>query len=721
MKTTKYCLVFLIVFCLAVTSFSDEALALQRYFNDFIWPVDYNSSNYWISALDYYYDGEEHTKYRAGIDIYRETGQPGNIYAIADGEIVYKYDGCPHKNNINDTCGKQFGNHITIKHGENLYSLYAHLKQGSLTGATKVKAGDKIAEMGSSGMSSGPHLHLEIITSISFSNNGLDYTIIKKDNTFDYFKYNTNYLKKYAFKNGLLNQKKSRYYEWLNANYSETSDGYAKYKGNNHNYSECKWNDSGYCIYGEEYPIKLTSMSPTTYQSVKDNTPIRLRPYAPEPIIKRLSKGEAVTVIAKGKNSKGNTWYLLDDETWVYSENVKAAGKPALPSGVGIEKTGSNEAWLFWKPAVGAISYEVEYLSPTSNGWKADPDYKDKTSTSYKTTGLGAKVYQFRVRAVNSVGKSDWVTITYDGAKDTSNSEPATKPNKPSGFIMIRASDETARVYWKAVYNATYYEVQYLSPTSNVWKTDLDYKDKTSTSYMTTGLGAKVYQFRVRAVNPKGASDWVTITYDNTNGTSSSVPTTKPNNPTGLTMRSTGKTTARVSWNTVSNATSYEVQYFSPTSNGWKTDPDYKDKTSTSYITTELVAKKYEFRVRAVNSAGTSDWVTIIYDNINGTSSSGPVAKPNTPTGLTMTRASSSTARLSWNEVPNATFYEVEYLSPTSNGWKTDPDYKDKTSTSYKTTGLGAKVYQFRVRAGNSVGKSDWVTITYDGSTGSSR
>ncbi len=58
------------------------------------------------------------------------------------------------------------GNYIVIRHGDGLYSLYAHLKKGSLRVADgdTVKAGDIIAEVGNTGMSTAPHLHFQLMT-----------------------------------------------------------------------------------------------------------------------------------------------------------------------------------------------------------------------------------------------------------------------------------------------------------------------------------------------------------------------------------------------------------------------------------------------------------------------------------------------------------------------------------------------------------------------------
>lgn len=83
---------------------------------------------------------------------------------------------------------------------------------------------------------------------------------------------------------------------------------------------------------------------------------------------------------------------------------------------------------------------------------------------------------------------------------------------------------------------------------------------------------------------------------------------------TGLSAVKKASTTATISWNASSGATSYEVQYQTPISGGWKADPDYKTKTATSYVSTDLINNyTYQYRVRAVNSAGASAWVEVNY------------------------------------------------------------------------------------------------------------
>ena len=55
----------------------------------------------------------------------------------------------------------EYGNYIKIKKGE-ILTVYAHCKKLKVSKGDKVKQGDVIATVGSTGKSTGPHLHFEI-------------------------------------------------------------------------------------------------------------------------------------------------------------------------------------------------------------------------------------------------------------------------------------------------------------------------------------------------------------------------------------------------------------------------------------------------------------------------------------------------------------------------------------------------------------------------------
>lgn len=88
------------------------------------------------------------TKFHAGLDFAAKTGTP--VFATADGEVVV----AERKSG--------YGNCVDINHGYNYLTRYAHLSKIIAKAGTKVKRGELIGLVGSTGKSTGPHLHYEV-------------------------------------------------------------------------------------------------------------------------------------------------------------------------------------------------------------------------------------------------------------------------------------------------------------------------------------------------------------------------------------------------------------------------------------------------------------------------------------------------------------------------------------------------------------------------------
>lgn len=88
-------------------------------------------------------------KFHAGMDFTAKTGTP--IYATGDGVVTRA-----------DNRASGYGEHIVIQHGYGYETLYAHLSKYNVTVGKKVKRGDVIGFVGSTGRSEAPHLHYEV-------------------------------------------------------------------------------------------------------------------------------------------------------------------------------------------------------------------------------------------------------------------------------------------------------------------------------------------------------------------------------------------------------------------------------------------------------------------------------------------------------------------------------------------------------------------------------
>ncbi len=89
------------------------------------------------------------TKFHAGLDFSAPQGTP--VYASANGTI-----------SVAGNLGNGYGNHVVIRHGYGYETLYGHLYKIKARNGQKVKRGEIIGYVGSTGKSTGPHLHYEV-------------------------------------------------------------------------------------------------------------------------------------------------------------------------------------------------------------------------------------------------------------------------------------------------------------------------------------------------------------------------------------------------------------------------------------------------------------------------------------------------------------------------------------------------------------------------------
>ncbi|WP_035067923.1 M23 family metallopeptidase [Nitratidesulfovibrio termitidis] len=110
-----------------------------------IWPADgYISSTFGMRVSPFTGKGEFHK----GIDVINRPGTP--IYAPARGTVTLAgVDGA-------------YGNCVVLQHGGGLSTRYAHMQRFVLKEGQTINRGDLIGYIGTSGRSTGPHLHYEV-------------------------------------------------------------------------------------------------------------------------------------------------------------------------------------------------------------------------------------------------------------------------------------------------------------------------------------------------------------------------------------------------------------------------------------------------------------------------------------------------------------------------------------------------------------------------------
>ena len=112
---------------------------------------------------DHSYDSHQGTDFGIGGFSQMDQGRP--VYATAEGRVTAAHDG-EEDRCVTGRCtgGGGLGNHVFIRHSDGSESRFGHLRRDSVSVAIgdDVTCGTLIAQVGSSGFSTGPHLHFEV-------------------------------------------------------------------------------------------------------------------------------------------------------------------------------------------------------------------------------------------------------------------------------------------------------------------------------------------------------------------------------------------------------------------------------------------------------------------------------------------------------------------------------------------------------------------------------
>lgn len=123
----------------------------------FAWPTPgfVSLSSEWFEDREVYNHG--------GIDIAGAGIMGTPVVAAADGTVVATNSSCTHNwgKSYSCGCGGGYGNYVMISHAEGKMTVYGHLTSLTVSSGQSVSRGQVIGYVGSTGNSTGPHLHYE--------------------------------------------------------------------------------------------------------------------------------------------------------------------------------------------------------------------------------------------------------------------------------------------------------------------------------------------------------------------------------------------------------------------------------------------------------------------------------------------------------------------------------------------------------------------------------
>ena len=134
-----------------------EIVTVPESDGQYVWPCPGFT---YLTAL---FDEERYYGIHGAIDIAYAGIYGAKVVACADGEVIASYNDCPHDYGKMSSCGCSggFGNYVMLDHGNGKTSIYAHMCEIVVSTGDTVVAGQLIGYVGSTGYSTGPHLHFE--------------------------------------------------------------------------------------------------------------------------------------------------------------------------------------------------------------------------------------------------------------------------------------------------------------------------------------------------------------------------------------------------------------------------------------------------------------------------------------------------------------------------------------------------------------------------------
>jgi fibronectin type 3 domain-containing protein len=269
-------------------------------------------------------------------------------------------------------------------------------------------------------------------------------------------------------------------------------------------------------------------------------------------------------------------------------------------------------------------------------------------------------------------------------------------PAEPTNVSASTVDHDSITVSWDDVTNEDNYRVQRKNIDTGSSYTTVATPSANSTSYTDNGLSAETtYQYRVRAENTGGNSNYV----ESNQATTDQAPPSAPSSVSA--SLNTCPYTVDVSWGSVTDADDYDVQRRNDPSGSfgpWGTIAT--GVTSTSYTDTNPAADgTNEYRVRACNTSGCSSYST----------DTGSVTTPGTPTkpgsfSVTYVEDSQLLAcynQLTWNDSSDECSYDIYRDSSKIDSVSAGTTQYNDSSISDSTS------YTYHVEAINDFGGTD--------------
>lgn len=372
------------------------------------------------------------------------------------------------------------------------------------------------------------------------------------------------------------------------------------------------------------------------------------------------------------------SFYLLDS-----SFEILAPPSLTMPTHLASSSVAATQVVLAWADISGETSYSVERKTGLAGSWSQIGSTTVSTTT-FTDTGVSlGNTYFYRVSAINGA-----LTSPPSDELAVSVSPPAI----PSPLTATANSTSAITLFWPNVEAESGYKIERGTSSTGPW-TQIATTAVDVTTYQNASLTqSTTYFFRIRSTNGIGDSAYSEVA-------SATTLTAPPASPSLFYVSSNLSYQTVLAWTDVSFESNYVLER-APTSTGPWTELATLPANTISYTdATVAPSTQYYYRIKAVNTAGSSAYYSIS----NTTPAPQP---PSAPSGVVLRVISGSQLRITWGNVLDETGYIIERRTDDPLSWSQVGNVAADVLVFEDNTVESGLQYWYRVKALNAVGPS---------------
>jgi hypothetical protein len=364
--------------------------------------------------------------------------------------------------------------------------------------------------------------------------------------------------------------------------------------------------------------------------------------------------------------------------------NLTALPAPEVPTGLTATQLTTTEVEINWTDNSDNEDNFVLERNTNGGGFSILITLSANISSYLDASVSPGNNYEYRIKALNTYGESDY--------SNTVNLTVLPAPDAPSGLSAIQLTTTEVDITWTDNSDNEDNFVLERSVNGGGFNTLITLWANSSTFSDFDVIPGNNYSYRIKAINTYGESDYSNIV--------NLTVFPAPNVPTGLTATQLTINEIDITWTDNSDNEDNFVLERSVNGGGFSTLVTLSTNNTTYLDASIASGNNYEYRVKAINTYGESDYSSIV--NLTA------LPAPEVPTGLTATQLTTTEVEINWTDDSDNEDNFVLERNTNGGGFSILITLSANISSYLDASVSPGNNYEYRIKALNTYGESDY-------------